>query len=189
MPSASAGIHFALITVAIDAMGVGIIFPVMPDLLLSMGQDSVADAALWGGVLATIYALMQFLFSPVIGNLSDRYGRRPVLLVAMAAMAVDYVVLTLAPNLALLVIGRLIAGIAGATYAPATAYIADVSAPQDRAKNFGLVGAVFGVGFVLGPAIGGLVGEWHVRAPFAFAALMAAQTAHSGFLYAGIATG
>ena len=183
MPSASAGIHFALITVAIDAMGVGIIFPVMPDLLLSMGQDSVADAALWGGVLATIYALMQFLFSPVIGNLSDRYGRRPVLLVAMAAMAVDYIVLTLAPTLALLVIGRLIAGIAGATYAPATAYIADVSAPQDRAKNFGLVGAVFGVGFVLGPAIGGLVGEWHVRAPFAFAALMAAANCAFGFFF------
>ena len=164
----------ALATVAIDAIGIGIIFPVMPDLLLSLGLDDIGSAALWGGALSTLYALMQFLCAPLLGALSDRYGRRVVMLSSLAAMAVDYVVLTLAGTLWLLLLGRAIAGVAGATYGTATAYIADVSAPTERAKRFGLVGACFGLGFVLGPAIGGAVGELHVRAPFLVAALLAA---------------
>ncbi len=165
-----AGMGFAIATVLLDAIGIGIIFPIMPDLLLDLGIDSVSNAALYGGALATAYAVMQFIFLPVMGNLSDRYGRRPVLLVAIAALAVDYIVMGLAQSFALLFIGRVIAGIAGATVATATAYIADISPARDRAKNFGLIGAAFGVGFILGPAIGGLAGNIDVRLPFFIAA-------------------
>ena len=170
-----AGVAVALATVSIDAIGVGIIFPVMPDLLLSLGLEDIGEAALWGGALATLYALMQFLCSPLLGALSDRYGRRMVMLCSLAAMAVDYAILSVAGGLWVLLIGRAVAGAAGATYGTATAYIADVSKPADRARRFGLVGAVFGLGFVLGPALGGAVGELHVRAPFMLAAVMAAS--------------
>ncbi|MEM7405012.1 MAG: MFS transporter [Pseudomonadota bacterium] len=172
--ASSAGVPVALLTVAIDAMGIGIVFPVMPDLLLSLGSETVANAALWGGVLSTLYAAMQFLFSPLLGALSDRFGRRPIMLTSLLAMAIDYVILSFAGGLVILLVGRAVAGVAGATYATATAYIADVSDTTERARRFGLVGAVFGLGFVLGPALGGLVGEWHVRAPFMLAAALAA---------------
>lgn len=164
---------FVFVTVVIDAMGIGIIMPVMPDLLQELSASPISEAAFWGGALSFIYAVMQFLFSPAIGNLSDRFGRRPVLLTSLATLAVDYVVMGFAPTLWMLFVSRAIAGVAGATYSTATAFIADVSAPKDRAKNFGLVGAGFGVGFVLGPVVGGLVGELGVRQPFFAAAALA----------------
>lgn len=163
---------FAFGVVAIDAMGIGIIIPVMPDLLQELAAASVGEAARWGGYLAFSYALMQFVFSPIIGALSDRYGRRPVLMISLATLAVDYLVMAMTPALWVLFIGRLIAGAAGATYATATAYIADVTPRDKRAAMFGLVGAGFGVGFVLGPVIGGLMGELGTRAPFYAAAAL-----------------
>lgn len=173
---------FVFVTVAIDAMGIGIIMPVMPDLLRELAQLDISGAALWGGYLAFAYALMQFVFSPLVGALSDRFGRRPVLLVSLAALAVDYVIMALAPTLWLLFVGRLLAGIAGATYSTATAYIDDVTPRAQRSAAFGLVGAGFGVGFVLGPALGGLMGELGTRAPFWAAAAVAAANFCYGWL-------
>lgn len=156
---------FIVVTVAIDAMGVGLIMPVMPDLLRDLGGFDLSEAAVWGGWLAFSYAAMTFLCGPLLGNLSDRYGRRPVLLLALSALAVDYVVMAVAPTLWLLFVARIAAGAAGATYATANAYLADLTPPEKRAAAFGLVGAGFGAGFVLGPAIGGLLGELGPRAP------------------------
>ena len=172
---------FILLTVAIDSIGVGLIFPVMPDLLEEVTGSTVANAALWGGVLATAYAAMQFVFGPIVGNLSDRYGRRPVLLSALAVMTADYLLMSLAHTVWLLLLGRLIAGITAATHAAAGAYIADISAPEERAKNFGLIGAAFGVGFVAGPLIGGLLAGIDSRAPFYAAAAMAAANLALGW--------
>jgi len=180
-PATDAGIRFAFATVAIDAAGIGLILPVMPELLLSLGMHSISEAALWGGVMATIYALMQFLCAPLLGNLSDRFGRRPVMLISLAAMALDYAILSVAGGLLVLIIGRAIAGICGATHATAMAYVADVSSTHERAKRFGQLGAVFGIGFVFGPALGGIVGEWHVRAPFMLAAVLAAANFIFGY--------
>ena len=164
---------FVFVTVVLDSMGIGIIMPVMPDLLRELAGLSVGQAAIWGGYLAFSYALMQFLFSPAIGSLSDRYGRRPVLLVSLAMLGIDYLIMALAPNLWVLFVGRVLAGIAGATYSTATAYIADVTPRAERSAAFGLVGAAFGVGFILGPAIGGVMGEFGTRAPFYAAAALA----------------
>jgi DHA1 family tetracycline resistance protein-like MFS transporter len=166
-------IRFILATLFLDAIGIGIVFPIMPDLMERVGAGSTADGAVWGGVLMAAYAGMQFLFSPIIGGISDSVGRRPVLLLALAALTVDYVIMALATTFWWLLIGRVLAGIAGATYITATAYIADVSSKKERAANFGLVGAAFGVGFVLGPAIGGLAAGWHITAPFWLAAALA----------------
>lgn len=170
MKTRQAGLGFALATILLDAIGIGLIFPIMPDLLLDLGIDTVSDATLYGGALITAYALLQFIFSPIVGNLSDRYGRRPVLLIAIGAMFIDYLIMGFASTFAVLFIGRVIAGISGATIATASAYIADVSKAEDRAKNFGLVGAAFGVGFILGPALGGVLGDFDLRLPFFFAA-------------------
>jgi Arabinose efflux permease len=181
--AAPAAAGFIVVTVAIDAMGIGLILPVMPELLAEIGGLSVSEAALWGGRLAFAYAIMQFLCGPLLGMLSDRYGRRPVLLLSLAALAVDYVVMSLAGTLWLLVLTRVIAGAAGSSFATANAWLADVSPPERRAANFGLVGAGFGVGFVLGPALGGVLGEWGPRAPFlAAAALAAANMACGAFV-------
>ena len=173
---------FVFVTVVLDSMGIGIIMPVMPDLLQELSGLSIGEAALWGGYLSFSYAAMQFLFSPAIGNLSDRYGRRPVLLVSLATLGIDYVVMALAPSLWILFIGRIVAGIAGATYSTATAYIADVTPKEKRAAAFGLVGAGFGVGFILGPALGGLMGELGTRAPFYAAAVVAFANFAYGWL-------
>ncbi len=164
---------FVFVTVAIDAMGIGIIIPVMPDLLRELSGLPVGLAAVWGGYLTFTYAAMQFLMSPVLGGLSDRYGRRPVLLASLATLCADYLVMAVAPTLWMLFIGRAVAGVAGATYSTATAYIADVTPREGRAAAFGLVGAGFGVGFVFGPALGGLMGELGTRAPFYAAAALA----------------
>lgn len=170
---------FVFVTVVLDAMGIGIIIPIMPDLLEELSGLSVGQAAIWGGYLTFSYALMQFLFSPTIGSLSDRFGRRPVLLISLFALGVDYVIMALAPTLWVLFVGRVLAGIAGATYSTANAVIADITPKEGRAAAFGLVGAGFGVGFILGPALGGLMGELGTRAPF----LAAAAVAFANFAY------
>ncbi|GFE51316.1 tetracycline resistance MFS efflux pump [Roseobacter cerasinus] len=172
---------FILITVMIDAMGIGLIIPVMPDLIQEVQGADLSTAALWGGVLSTTFAVMQFLFGPVIGGLSDRFGRRPVLLVSLTVMALDYLVMAVAGSMALLLLGRVVGGITAATQSTANAYMADISGPEDRAANFGLVGAAFGLGFVLGPLLGGLLGEYGTRAPFLAAAALAALNAVFGY--------
>ena len=164
---------FILGTVTLDAIGIGIIFPVMPDLIREVTGKSLSEAALWGGVLATSFAVMQFLFGPLIGALSDRFGRRPVLLVSLTIMALDYLVLALAQTIWLLLAARIVAGITAATYSTATAYIADITPPDQRGSRFGLIGAGFGVGFVLGPLIGGLLAVIDTRAPFYAAGALA----------------
>lgn len=173
---------FLLITVSLDSIGIGIIMPVMPMLLIELGATDLSQAAIWGGVLATVFAVMQFLFGPTIGNLSDRYGRRPVLLISLAAMAVDYLIMGFAHALWVLVIGRIIGGVTSATHATANAYIADISAPDEKAQNFGLIGAAFGVGFILGPLMGGVLGEFGSRAPFFVAAALAGLNTLFGLL-------
>ncbi len=167
-------ILFILITLMIDAMGIGLIMPVMPDLIREVSGGSLSQAAVWGGILAACFAVMQFLFGPLVGNLSDRYGRRPVLLVSLGVMALDYLVMAVAGTIWLLLIGRIVGGITAATQSAATAYVADISAPEEKSARFGLVSAAFGIGFVLGPVIGGLLGELGPRAPFYAAAALAA---------------
>lgn len=174
-------ILFIMFTVMIDAMGIGLIMPVMPDLLIEVGGGTLGAAALWGGVLATSFAAMQFLFGPVIGGLSDRYGRRPVLLVSLVVMALDYLLMAVAGTIWLLLIGRIIGGITAATHSTANAFIADISKPEDKAANFGLIGAAFGIGFVLGPLMGGVLAEYGTRAPFYAAAALAGLNAVFGF--------
>lgn len=174
-------IFFILATVAIDAMGFGLIMPVMPDLLREVDGGNLGDAAIWGGVLATTFAAMQFLFGPVIGSLSDHFGRKPILVISLLVMAFDYVLMALAGSIWLLLIGRIIGGITAATHATALAYIADVSEPDEKAANFGLIGAGFGIGFVLGPVIGGMLAEFGTRAPFWAAAVLALINAGFGW--------
>jgi len=165
---------FILITLMIDAIGIGLVFPIMPDLMDRVGANSTGEGALWGGVLMASYAGALFIFAPIVGSLSDAYGRKPVLLMALFILAVDYVFMALASEFWVLLIGRILAGIAGATYTTATAYIADISSLEKRAARFGMVGAAFGIGFVLGPAIGGIAAELHITAPFWIAAVLSA---------------
>ena len=174
-------IAFILVTMLIDAMGIGLILPVMPDLIRDVTGGDLSEAAIWGGVLATSFAVMQFLFGPLLGNLSDRYGRRPIILISLAVLAVDYVVMGLAHTIWLLLIFRVIGGIAAATQSTANAFMADISTPEEKAARFGLIGAAFGVGFVLGPVIGGLLGEYGTRAPFFAAAALAGANLIFGF--------
>lgn len=161
---------FVLVTVAIDMLGFGLIMPVTPRLISELTGLSLDQAAPWGGYLAALYAVLNFLAGPTLGNLSDRYGRRPVLLVAMAALGANFLIMGLAGSIALLFVGRVLSGIAGATMSTATAYIADVTEPERRAQAFGGIGAAFGIGFVLGPVLGGVLGDLHPRAPFFLAA-------------------
>jgi DHA1 family tetracycline resistance protein-like MFS transporter len=164
---------FIFFTVLIDTIGFGIILPVMPQLIVELTGETVARATLIAGWLLTTYAVLQFVCGPIMGNLSDRFGRRPVLLASLAAFAFDYLLMGFAPTLAWLFLGRAVAGVAGAVYSPAWAYVADVSAPEKRAQSFGMMGAAFGLGFIIGPAIGGLLGELGPRAPFFAAAALA----------------
>ncbi|WP_368344374.1 TCR/Tet family MFS transporter [Pelagovum sp. HNIBRBA483] len=172
---------FILITIVIDSMGIGLIMPVMPDLIRELHGGSLGNAAIWGGILTTAFAVMQFLFGPTVGNLSDWYGRRPILLVTLVVMAADYMVMAVAGTIWLLFIGRIVAGITAATHSAASAYMADISKPDEKAANFGLIGAAFGVGFVLGPMIGGLLGTFGTRAPFYAAAALAILNAGFGY--------
>ena len=159
-----------LAAVMLDAVGIGLIFPILPSLLREVGHTD--DIATLLGILLALYSACQFLFAPVLGVLSDRFGRRPVLLVSLAGAAIDYLVMAFAPELWLLVIGRAIAGITSANMAVATAYITDISSEDERAKRFGLFHAMFGIGFIIGPVLGGLLGDVWVRAPFIAAALL-----------------
>jgi len=177
-----AALLFILATILIDAIGIGIIFPLMPDLMERVGAGDTASGAIWGGILLAAYAAMQFVFAPIVGGLSDAFGRKPVLIAALATLAVDYVIMALATTFWVLLLGRLLAGAAGATYITATAYLADISPPEKRAANFGLIGAAFGVGFVMGPALGGVLAAWHVTAPFWVAAGFAAANVALGLL-------
>lgn len=170
-----------LATLLIDTIGFGIIMPVMPRLITGLTHGSLSDAARTGGWLMFAFAGMQFLFGPVMGGLGDRFGRRPVILTSLVAFGLDYIVMGLAPNIGWLFASRAVAGMAGASFVPASAYISDITPPERRAQNFGLVGAVFGVGFVLGPALGGLLGTLGVRAPFFLAAALALTNACVGF--------
>jgi DHA1 family tetracycline resistance protein-like MFS transporter len=164
---------FIFITRLIDAMGFGIVMPVLPQLLLHMGAPDIAAATRTGGLLVVTYAVLQFFFGPVIGNLSDQFGRRPVILTSLFAYGVDCLLMGFAPSVGWLFAGRAIAGIAGAVYVPANAFIADVTPPEKRAQAFGIVGSAFGLGFILGPGIGGMLGELGARAPFFVAAALA----------------
>jgi DHA1 family tetracycline resistance protein-like MFS transporter len=173
---------FILLTVALDAIGIGLIFPVMPDLMQSVTHGSLAQAATWGGVITSSFAVMQFLFGPIVGNLSDRFGRRPVLLTSLAVMVADYIVMALASTVWLLLIARTMAGITAATHSTASAYVADISTQDQRAARFGLIGAAFGIGFVAGPLIGGVLATIDPRAPFWAAAALAAANLVFGAL-------
>ena len=170
---------FIFITVLIDAIGFGIIIPVMPGLLTSLTGKGFADAAEISGMIMFLYAVTQFICGPIIGGLSDRFGRRPVLLASLAAFGIDYLVMAVAPNLTWLVIARVVAGITGATFTTAYAYIADISPPEKRGPNFGLIGMAFGFGFILGPALGGIVAQWGDRVPF----MVASGLAFANFTY------
>lgn len=171
-PSRKAAVGFIFITLLIDVMGWGLIIPVLPKLISQLKHIPVNEASTYGAVLVSVYAVTQFFFSPIIGNLSDRYGRRPVLLSSLLGFAIDYIFQALAPTYGLLFVGRIIAGITGASFTTGAAYIADVSTPETRAKNFGMIGAAFGLGFIIGPALGGLLAGWGIRAPFYAAAAL-----------------
>lgn len=163
-------VGFIFITVFLDVLGIGLIVPILPKLVEQLQGGNIAAASHTVGFLASLYALMQFIFAPILGSLSDRFGRRPVILGSLFGSALDYLLLAFAPNLAWFYLGRIIAGITGANITAATAYIADVSPPEKRAGNFGLIGAAFGLGFITGPALGGLLGDYSLRLPFLAAA-------------------
>lgn len=171
--SKNAAIGFIFVTLLIDVMGWGLIIPVMADLIAELKGIPVNEASAYGALLLSVFAITQFLFSPVMGNLSDRFGRRPVLLFSLLGFGIDYMILAWAPTYGWLFLGRVIAGITGASFTTAASYIADISKDETtRAKNFGLIGAAFGLGFVLGPALGGLLSVWGLRAPFFAAAAL-----------------
>jgi len=174
---------FIFVTLLIDVVGLGIIIPVLPKLIEKLIHGSLSQAALYAGLLTLAYSVMQFLFSPLIGNLSDKYGRRPVLLCSLLGFGIDYLFLAFAPSIGWLFIGRAIAGITGASFTTASAYIADVSTPEKRAQNFGLIGMAFGIGFIIGPAVGGVLGKIDVQYPFFAAAGLAFLNAIYGFFY------
>jgi len=173
---------FVFMTMLIDTIGLGVIIPVSPGLIAELTHEPISGAARWGGWLFFAYALMQFLCAPIIGNLSDRFGRRPLLILSLVMLGVDYAITGFAPTIAWLFVGRTLSGLAGASFTTVNAYIADVTPPQERAAKFGLVGAAFGLGFILGPALGGFVGEhFGLRAPFFVAATLSAANALFGF--------
>jgi MFS transporter, DHA1 family, tetracycline resistance protein len=177
---ASLGFVFGI--VLIDMLGFGIVIPVFPNLIMTLARVPITVAAEYAGWLGAGYAVMQFVFAPVIGNLSDRYGRRPVLLAAVLALGLDYLLQAFAPAMSWLIAGRIIAGITGASFSAAYAYIADVTPPEKRAASFGLMGMAFGIGFVAGPALGGLLGTLGPRVPFFAAAGLSLANFAFGFL-------
>ena len=177
-----AAIGFIFITLLIDVTGLGLIIPVVPKLIEDLLHTSnISKVALFGGLLTFSYAIMQFLFAPVLGNLSDKYGRRPILLFSLLGFGLDYILLAFAPSIGWLFVGRIIAGITGASMTTASAYIADISTPETRAQNFGMIGAAFGLGVIVGPMIGGLLGEMGPRIPFLVAAGLALLNAAYGY--------
>ena len=179
--SGGGALLFIFVLVLIDSIGFGIILPVLPRLIMQLTGVGIDRAARYGGWLSFVYALTQFFCAPVLGNLSDRFGRRPVLLFALLALGVDYLIMGVAPLISWLFLGRTIAGVAGASFTPAYAYLADITPPERRAQSFGLMGAAFGIGFIAGPAIGGLLGALGPRAPFFTAGAIALANAAFGY--------
>ena len=180
-PKRKAALSFIFITLLIDVIGLAIIIPVFPKLIETLIHGNISEASKYSGLLLVAYSVMQFLCSPLIGNLSDKYGRRPVLLFSLLGFGIDYLFLAFAPTIGWLFVGRIIAGITGASFTTASAYIADVSEPEKRAQNFGMIGVAFGLGFILGPFIGGFLGDINVKLPFYGAAALALINAAYGF--------
>ncbi|MGC3946274.1 MAG: TCR/Tet family MFS transporter [Chryseolinea sp.] len=172
MAQKKSALVFIFITLLIDIIGLGIIIPVVPTLIQELTGGTVSEASVYGGWMSFAYALMQFLCAPIMGGLSDRFGRRPVLLASLFGFGIDYLFLAFAPTLAWLFVGRVVAGIMGASFTTAAAYIADVSTPENRAQNFGIIGAAFGLGFIIGPFLGGVLGEFGSRMPFMVSAAL-----------------
>jgi DHA1 family tetracycline resistance protein-like MFS transporter len=172
MKNANRQLIFIFITILIDVIGLGIIIPVIPKLIQELSGQGLSEASQYGGWLMFSYAIMQFLFSPILGGLSDKFGRRPVLLISLFGLGIDYIFMAWAPSMSWLFLGRIIAGISGASFTTATAYIADISEPEKRAQNFGLVGAAFGLGFIIGPVVGGISAQWGARIPFMAASVL-----------------
>jgi MFS transporter, DHA1 family, tetracycline resistance protein len=176
-----AAMGFIFITLIVDVTGLGIIIPVLPKLITQLTGGTISQASQWGGWLTFAYAIMQFLFAPVMGSLSDKFGRRPVLLFALAGFSADYFFMAFAPTIGWLFVGRLIAGITGASITTASAYIADISTDENRAQNFGMIGAAFGLGFIIGPMLGGVLGEYSARLPFIVAGGLALANVMYGY--------
>ncbi|MFS4455273.1 TCR/Tet family MFS transporter [Maribacter sp. 2304DJ31-5] len=170
MQSKKSALLFIFITILVDVIGIGIIIPIIPDLIMELTGEGTHMAVIYGMWLTTAFAGMQFLFSPVLGEVSDKYGRRPILLLSLLGLSIDYLIHAWAPSLIWLFLGRFLAGITGASFTVASAYIADISTKENKAKNFGLIGAAFGLGFIIGPGIGGFFGELDIRLPFYIAA-------------------
>lgn len=179
--SGKRALAFILLTLLIDTIGFGIIIPVMPKLIMSLSGEPISAAAGYAGLMLFAFAAAHFVFSPVMGNLSDRFGRRPILLVSLAALSVDYLIMAFAPNLIWLFIGRVLSGLFGATFATANAYVTDVTPEDKRAQAFGLLGAAWGLGFIIGPVLGGFLGEIDPKLPFFVAAAIAALNTIYGF--------
>ena len=169
--STKASLWFILVTVFLDAVGIGLVFPILPALLSEFIPDGTRSTQIYG-LFISVYALMQFIASPMLGALSDRFGRRPILLFSLVGAGIDYIVMALAPNLWILFVGRIISGLTGASMTVASAYVSDTSDDSNRAGRFGLINAAFGVGFIVGPALGGYLGDISPRAPFVAAAFM-----------------
>lgn len=167
-----AALSFIFITLLLDVIGLSIVGPVLPRLVEQLIDGNISQASQWSGLLLFAYAFMQFICAPIVGNLSDKYGRRPVLLLSLLGFGIDYIFLWLAPTIWWLFLGRIIAGMFGASFTTATAYIADISTNENRAKNFGMIGAAFGLGYIIGPVLGGLLSELGPRVPFIAAAIL-----------------
>ena len=181
MKNRAPAVGFIIVVLLIDMVGFGIIIPVMPGLIQELTGSSVSTAAQYGGWMLAAYAITQFFCAPIIGGLSDRFGRRPVLLASLFGFTIDYLFLAFAPSIGWLFVGRVLSGIMGASFVAASAYIADISSPENRAKNFGLIGATFGLGFIIGPVIGGFLGEFGPRMPFLVTAGLTALNLLYGF--------
>ncbi len=177
-----ASLGFIFVTILIDVIGIGIIIPILPKLIETLSGEGLSEASRIGGWLMFAYAAMQFLFAPFLGMLSDKYGRRPIILLSLLGLGIDYVFHAFAPTLAWLFLGRVLAGISGASFTVATAYIADISTPEKKAQNFGLVGAAFGLGFIIGPVIGGVAAKWGIQVPFLVAAGLSFLNLLYGFI-------
>ncbi|RPF89783.1 MAG: MFS transporter [Rhodobacteraceae bacterium TMED160] len=177
-------IKIIIFTVILDSVGIGIMIPVLPSLMTDvLPGKTVAEAAVWGGILASIFAVMQFICGPILGSLSDTFGRRPVILVSLIFMAFDYIIMGLATSVWVLLFGRVLGGITASTHSTAAAYVADISSSEQKAARFGYIGAGFGIGFVLGPIIGGLLGEIGPRIPFFAAAIVSALNAAACYFF------
>ena len=176
-----AGMLFIFITLLVDVIGLGIIIPVLPNLIQNLTGTDASGAAVWGGWLVGLYALMQFFFAPIMGALSDAHGRRPIILLSLLGLGLDYLLMAFAPNMIWLFLGRAVSGIMGASFSVAQAYIADISAPEKRAQNFGMMGAAFGLGFILGPVSGGILGNLEPHYAFIAAAMLSLLNLAYGF--------